>query len=52
MIFNKLTDDLDLVVEHFLSEAGVGAKEDRGVHDGVSSRECGGDARVVDFRQG
>lgn len=50
--FHKFTNHLNLVVEHFLGQAGVGAEEDRGVHDGVSSRECGGDARVVDFRQG
>ena len=50
--FHKITDHLNLVVEHFLGQTGVGAKEDRGVHDGVGSRECGGDAGVVDFRKG
>lgn len=51
-LLHKLTDDLNLVVEHFLSEAGVGAEEDRGVHDGIGARECGGDAGVVDFWKG
>ena len=52
MIFNKLTDDLNLVIKHFLGQAGVGAEEDGGVHDGIGSRECGGDAGVADFRKG
>ena len=43
---------MDFVVEHFLGETGVGAEEDRGVHDGVSPGECGGDAGVVDFWKG
>ena len=50
--FHKLTDDVNFVIEHFLSEAGVGAEEDGGVHDGVSPGECGGDAGVVDFWKG
>jgi hypothetical protein len=37
------TDELDFAVEHFFGEAGVGAEEDRGVHDGVGSGECVGD---------
>ena len=48
----KLTDHLNLVVEHFLGEAGVGAEEDSGVHDCVSPGECGGDAGVVYFWKG
>ncbi len=43
---------MNLVVEHFLGEAGVGAEEDRGVHNGIGSRECGGDAGVADFWKG
>ena len=52
LCFHKITNDLNLVVKHFLGEARVGAEEDRGVHDRVGSGECGGDAGVVDFRQG
>ena len=52
MIFHKLADDLNLVVEHFLGEAWIGAEEDRGVHDRVGTRKCGGDAGVVDFWKG
>ena len=52
LCFHKLTNHLNFVIEHFLSQAGVGAEEDRGVHDGVSPGECGGDAGVVDFRKG
>jgi len=48
-LLHKLTNSLNLVVEHFLGQAGVSAKEDRGVHDGIGSWECGGDAGVVDF---
>ena len=50
--FHKFTNGLDFVVEHFLSQARVGAEEDRGVHDGVGSGECVGDTGVVDFRKG
>ena len=50
--FHKFTNGLDFVVEHFLSQARVGAEEDRGVHDGVGSGECVGDTGVVDFREG
>ena len=50
--FHKPTDDLNLVIEHFLGQAGVGAKEDRGVHDGVGSGKCCSDATVVDFWKG
>ena len=50
--FHELTNDLNLVVEHFLGQARVGAKEDGGVHDGVGAGECGGDAGVVDFWKG
>ena len=49
---HKFTDDLNLIIEHFLGQARVGAEEDGGVHDGVGSGECGGDAGVVDFRKG
>ena len=52
MIFNKLTNDLNLVVEHFLGEAWIGAEEDGGIHDGVSPGECGSDAGVVNFWKG
>lgn len=48
----KLTNHLNLVVKHFLGQAGVSAKEDSGVHDGIGSGECGSDAGVVDFRKG
>lgn len=41
-----------LVIEHFLGQAGVGAEEDGGVHDGVGAGECGCDAGVGDFREG
>ena len=51
-IAHKLTNDLNLVVEHFLGQAGVGAEEDGRIHDGISSGECGGNAGVVDFREG
>ena len=47
LCFHKLTNHLNFVIEHFLSQAGVGAEEYRGVHDGVGSGECGGDAGVV-----
>ena len=52
LCFHKLTDDLNFVVKHFLGQPGVGAEEDGGVHDGIGSGECGGDAGVVDFRKG
>ena len=52
LCFHKLTNHLNFIVEHFLSQAGVGAEEDGGVHDGVGSRECVGDAGVVDYRKG
>ncbi len=48
----KLTDHFNLVVEHFLGEAGVSAEEDSGVHDCVSPGECSGDAGVVYFWKG
>ena len=32
LCFHKFTDHLNLVVEHFLGQAEVGAEEDRGVH--------------------
>ena len=43
---------MNLVVEHFLGQPGVGAEEDRRVHDRVGTGKCGGDAGVVDFRKG
>ena len=52
LCFHKLTNHLNFVIEHFLSQAGVGAEEDRGVHDGVGSGECVGDTGVVDLRKG
>jgi len=48
----KLTDHFNLVVEHFLGEAGVSAEEDSGVHDCVSPGECSGYAGVVYFWKG
>ena len=48
----KLTNHLNLIIKHFLGQPGVGSEEDRGVHDGVGSGECGGDASIVDFRKG
>jgi hypothetical protein len=52
LCFHKFTNGLDFVVEHFLSQARVGAEEDRGVHDGVGSGECVGDTGVVDLLKG
>ena len=43
---------MNLVVEHFFGEAGVGAEEDGGVHDGVGPGECGSDAGVVNLWKG
>ena len=51
-LLHKPTDHLNLVIEHFLGQAGVGAEEDPSVHDGVGSGKCGRDAGVVDFWKG
>ena len=35
---DEIADDFDFVIEHGFGKARIGAKEDRGFHDGIGTR--------------